>query len=54
MSTVSASLLFTLSIIFTFVNAHLFLGEDLTPDMVVGAILIVLGVILSKAGSREA
>ena len=53
-STVSASLLFTLSIIFTFVNAHLFLGEDLTTDMVVGAVLIVLGVILSKTGSREA
>lgn len=52
-STISAALLFTLTIIFTFVNAHLFLGEVVTLDMIIGAGLIVLGVILSKFKSRE-
>lgn len=50
-SAVPASLLFTLSVVFTFLNAHLFLGEALTLDMIVGAALIVLGVILAKAQS---
>ena len=51
--TVSAALLFTLSIIFTLLNAHIFLGEILTSDMIVGAVLIVLGVILSKLGTKQ-
>ena len=49
LSAVPAALLFTLSVVFTFLNAHLFLGEVLTRDMIIGAVLIVLGVILSKA-----
>lgn len=53
-STVSAALMFTLSVVFTFINAHLFLGEALHKDMLVGGALIVLGVILSKVGSKEA
>ena len=53
-STVSAALLFTLSVVFTFINAYLFLGEDLHPDLLIGGALIVLGVIVSKVGSREA
>ena len=52
-SPVSATLLFTLSIIFTFVNAHLFLGEALTWHMILGAALILTGVILSKLGARK-
>ena len=52
-SAVSATLLFTLSIIFTFVNAHLFLGEALTGSMVLGAALILGGVILSKLGAKK-
>ena len=55
LSAVPAALLFTLSVVFTFLNAHVFLGEVLTPDMMIGAALIVLGVILSKvrAGGRR-
>ena len=45
-------LLFTLSIIFTFVNAHLFLGEALTWNMVLGAALILAGTVLSKVGAK--
>ena len=52
-SAVSATLLFTLSIIFTFINAHVFLGEVLTLDMIIGAILIVAAVILSKLDAKE-
>ncbi|MEM7227022.1 MAG: DMT family transporter [Pseudomonadota bacterium] len=52
-SAVSATLLFTLSIIFTFVNAHLFLGEALTWSMLIGAALILAGVILSKVGAKK-
>ena len=48
LSAVPAALLFTLSVVFTFLNAHVFLGEALTPDMIIGAALIVLGVILAK------
>ncbi|MEM8646894.1 MAG: DMT family transporter [Pseudomonadota bacterium] len=53
-STVTSALLFTLSIIFTFINAALFLGEDITLGMSVGAALIVAGVIISKLGSKGA
>lgn len=47
-STVTAALLFSLSIIFTFFFAYLFLGEEIIPDMIIGGGLIVLGVALSK------
>lgn len=53
-STVTSALLFTLSIIFTFINAALFLGEAVTPSMILGAVLIVAGVLLSKYGSKPA
>ena len=49
----SAALLFTLSVIFTIVNAHLFLGEALTSNMIIGAGLIVFGTVLSKFSSRD-
>ncbi len=47
-STVTAALLFSLSIIFTFFFAFVFLGEEIVPDMVIGGALIVIGVALSK------
>ena len=53
-STVTSALLFTLSIIFTFINAALFLGEAVTPGMLIGAVLIIAGVLLSKYGSKPA
>ncbi|MEM7171172.1 MAG: DMT family transporter, partial [Pseudomonadota bacterium] len=52
LSATSASLLFTLSVVFTFVNAHLFLGEAITQDMIIGAALIVGGVLLAKVGDK--
>jgi drug/metabolite transporter (DMT)-like permease len=52
-SAISATLLFTLSIIFTFLFAHLFFGEVLTSNMITGAVLIVVGVILSKLGAKK-
>ncbi len=47
-SAVPASLLFTLTIVSTLINAHIFLGEALTSNMILGAALIVAGVLLSK------
>ena len=52
-SAVSASLLFTLSVVFTLINAHLFLGEPLTFNVIIGAVLIVAGVLLSKVKSHD-
>lgn len=53
-STVTAALLFTLSVVFTFVNARIFLGEKLTADMLIGGILVVCAVVLSKFGTKQA
>ncbi len=47
-STVSAALIFNLSIAFTFLNAYLFLGESITIAMATGAVLIVAGITLTK------
>jgi DME family drug/metabolite transporter len=47
-STVAAALLFTLTVVFTFANAAIFLGEAITTPMVIGGALIVAGVLLSK------
>ena len=52
-SAMTTSLLFTLTVIFTFVNADLFLGEAMTFDILVGAGLIVASVLLSKSPSKE-
>ena len=52
-STVTAALLFNLSIVFTLVNAYLFLGEQISLDMIIGAILIVIGITLSRLGAGE-
>lgn len=52
-STVTASLFFTLTVIFTFVNAAIFLGERVTTDMIAGAGLIVTGIIVSRFSGRS-
>ncbi|MEM9105221.1 MAG: DMT family transporter [Pseudomonadota bacterium] len=53
-SAIAATLLFTLSVIFTFINAVLFLDEQLTVLTVLGAVLIVAGVVLTSTGKSEA
>ncbi|MEM6464362.1 MAG: DMT family transporter [Pseudomonadota bacterium] len=53
-SAIAATLLFTLSVIFTFMNAAIFLGEQLTPLTIIGAVLIVAGVVLTSTGKSEA
>ncbi|MEX3008708.1 DMT family transporter [Hoeflea sp. TYP-13] len=53
-SAISAALMFTLSVIFTFINAALFLGEQLSATTVIGALLIVAGVVLTSTGKSEA
>ncbi|USG62672.1 DMT family transporter [Sneathiella marina] len=52
-STVTAALLFSLSIIFTFIFAAIFLGEEIRPDMMIGGALIILGVGISKFSSPQ-
>lgn len=52
-SAISATLLFTLSVIFTFINAAVFLGEQLTMLTIAGAILIVAGVVLTSTGKSD-
>ncbi len=56
-STVTASLMFTLSVIFTFINAALFLGEILSINAIIGAALIVCGVLITsskgESGNRD-
>lgn len=53
-SAISATLLFTLSVIFTFINAAVFLGENLTVMTIAGAVLIVAGVVLTSTGKSSA
>ncbi|WP_298822217.1 DMT family transporter [uncultured Roseibium sp.] len=45
-STVTASLLIALSVVFAFVAAFFLLGETITLDMLIGATLIVVAVVL--------
>ncbi|MCP4318925.1 MAG: EamA family transporter [Hyphomicrobiales bacterium] len=53
-SAISATLLFTLSVIFTFINAVLFLGEQLSTLTIIGALLIVAAVVLTSTGKGDA
>ncbi len=54
-STVSASLMFAMSVVFTFVNSAIFLGTPITLLAIVGAVLIVGAVILAtKSDTKEA
>ncbi len=52
-STVTASLMFTLSVIFTFINAALFLGEVVGINAIIGAGLIVCGVLITSSGGKS-
>ena len=45
-STITAALLFVLSVVFTFINAAIFLGETITPGMILGGTLVIVSVIL--------
>jgi len=47
-STIAVALIFNLSIVFTFINAHIFLDETLGPGMLIGALLIVFGITITK------
>ena len=47
-SAVTTSLLFTLSVVFTFINASFFLDEPISFDVLVGAALIIASVLVSK------
>ncbi len=47
-SALTASLYFALTVVFTLLNEYLFLSEPFTLDMIVGAIMIVAAVLLTK------
>lgn len=53
LSTLTATLLFALSVVFTFVNAAIFLDEPIRPLQIVGATMIVLGIFLTARGKTE-
>ncbi|MGI9373068.1 MAG: DMT family transporter [Hyphomicrobiales bacterium] len=50
--TITASLMFTLSVVFTFINAALFLGEEITLNTALGAALIVAGIAITSLGNK--
>ncbi len=52
-SALAASLMFTLSVIFTFVNAALFLGTGLTVNAVIGALMILAAVLMTNTAERR-
>lgn len=54
-STLTATLMFAASVVFTFVNSALFLGATITPLAIVGATLIVAAIFLTtlKSAKRE-
>jgi len=49
-STLTATLLFAASVVFTFVNSALFLGATITPLAIVGAVLIVAAIFMTSMG----
>lgn len=56
-STVTSALLFVLSVVFTFINAAIFLGEALTLEMILGGSMVIVAVILPSlfsAGTKTA
>ncbi len=52
-STVTSSLMYTLAVIFTFINAALFLGEKVGVNAIFGAGLIVCGVLITSSGGNS-
>lgn len=53
-STISAALMFNLSIVFTLINAWFLLDEAITALMIVGTLLIVAAVVLTQMASKKA
>lgn len=49
-STLTATLMFAASVVFTFINSALFLGATITPIAALGAVLIVAAVFLTTKG----
>ena len=52
-SALAASLMFTLSVIFTFINAAVFLGDGLTISTVAGALMILAAVLMTNIAERR-
>ncbi len=52
-STLTATLLFAASVVFTFVNSALFLGATITPLAIVGAVLIVTAIFVTTMKSAK-
>ncbi len=52
-STLTATLLFAASVVFTFVNSALFLGATITPLSIVGAVLIVTAIFVTTMKSAK-
>ncbi len=52
-STLTATLLFAASVVFTFVNSALFLGATITPLSIVGAVLIVTAIFVMTMKSAK-
>lgn len=52
-STLTATLLFAASVVFTFVNSALFLGATITPLAIVGAVLIVTAIFVTTMKSTK-
>ena len=53
LSTLTATLLFALSVVFTFVNAAIFLNAPITMMKVVGDVFIVAGICLTARHSDK-
>ncbi len=53
LSTMTATLLFALSVVFTFINAAIFLNEPILPLQAVGAAMIVSGIFLTTLTGNE-
>ncbi|WP_193746459.1 DMT family transporter [Ruegeria sp. ANG-R] len=52
-STLTATLMFAASVVFTFINSALFLGATITPLAVVGAVLIVAAIFMTTMKKAE-
>ena len=51
-STLTATLMFAASVVFTFINSALFLGAAITPIAALGAVLIVAAVFLTTKSQK--
>lgn len=53
LSTMTATLLFALSVVFTFANAAIFLNEPILPLQALGAAMIVAGIFLTTLSEKQ-